>query len=282
MAYRPFSRLSYFNGYLYINKTKNKYNSVLKLFRKVSSSTNMPSNTSTFFFRQLFDGTSYTYTYLLADKNTKEAILIDPVLEQANRDVKLVKELGFDLIYAANTHVHADHVTGTGKIKTLLPKCKSVISKASGAKADKLTVPGDVLKIGNYELEIRSTPGHTDGCVTYVLHDQKVAFTGDALLIRGCGRTDFQQGSSEKLYNSVHTQILSLPDDYTLFPAHDYNGLTSTTVKEEKQWNPRMNKNKEEFVELMKNLNLAYPKMIDVAVPANMICGIQEVGEKKS
>lgn len=194
-------------------------------------------------------------------------------MEQVERDVKLVKELGLNLIYAANTHVHADHITGTGEIKNRIPECQSVISLASGAKADKLLKPMENVNIGNLTLEARPTPGHTNGCMTYVCHQKRVAFTGDALLIRGCGRTDFQQGDSAKLYDFVHQNILSLPEDYLLYPAHDYKGQTVTTVGEEKKFNPRLSKSKEEFIEIMKNLNLAYPKMIDKAVPANMVCG---------
>ncbi|GFQ79580.1 persulfide dioxygenase ETHE1, mitochondrial [Trichonephila clavata] len=227
-------------------------------------------------FRQLFDSVSCTYTYLLADAQSRNAILIDPVLEQVARDVKLVKELDLNLLFAANTHVHADHITGTGEIKKLIPDCKSVISEASGATADKHLKGMEILSVGCINLEARPTPGHTDGCMTYVCHDAKMAFTGDALLYRGCGRTDFQQGDAAKLYDSVHGQIFPLPDDYFLYPAHDYKGFTVSTVGEEKKYNARLTKSKEEFVEIMKNLNLAYPKMIDKAVPTNMVCGYVE------
>ncbi|KFM82619.1 Hydroxyacylglutathione hydrolase 3, mitochondrial, partial [Stegodyphus mimosarum] len=229
-------------------------------------------------FRQLFDSASCTYTYLLADSKCRSAILIDPVIEQVKRDVKLVEELKLKLLFAANTHVHADHITGTGEIKKLLPDCQSVISRASGAQADKYLETRDMLEIGDIRLEVRPTPGHTDGCVTYVCHEAKMAFTGDALLYRGCGRTDFQQGDSSKLYDSIHKEIFSLPEDYLLYPAHDYKGNTVMSVWEEKRYNARLTKSKEEFIEIMKNLNLARPKMIDKAVPANMVCGyIDEV-----
>ncbi|KAK6640850.1 Ethylmalonic encephalopathy 1 [Polyplax serrata] len=229
-----------------------------------------------FFFRQLFDRESCTYTYLLADTKEKEAILIDPVLELAERDAQVVRELGLKLKYGVNTHVHADHITGTGKLKSIFPECKSVISKASGAAADVKVTENDSIQFGKHKLEIRPTPGHTNGCLTYVCHEQGLAFTGDTLLIRGCGRTDFQDGSSELLFQSVHDKIFTLPDNYRLFPAHDYKGLTSTTVGEEKKYNPRLTKPLNEFMDIMKNLNLAYPKMIDKAVPANKICGFQE------
>jgi len=228
-------------------------------------------------FRQLFDRESCTYTYLLADNTSREAVLIDPVIELVDRDAQLVKDLGLQLKYVANTHVHADHITGSGKLKECLSGSKSVISRASQAVADVHLEHGDTIKFGEFELEARSTPGHTNGCLTYVFHEKGMAFTGDALLIRGCGRTDFQEGSSSRLYESVHSQILSLPNTTRLYPAHDYKGQTVSTVEEEKKFNPRLSKSKEEFIDIMKNLNLAYPKMIDKAVPANMVCGLHEL-----
>lgn len=237
-------------------------------------STTIMDNHTNFFFRQLFDTVSSTYTYLLGDTGSKEAVLIDPVLEHAERDATLIQQLGFKLIYAMNTHMHADHITGTGKLKSLLPGSQSVISRASGAKADVYLDDGAVVKFGQHELLATATPGHTDGCITYICHKQGIAFTGDTLLIRGCGRTDFQQGSPERLYQSIYSKIFTLPDNYTLYPAHDYKGLTATTVGEEKKYNPRLTKSLEEFVEIMKNLNLPYPKMIDKAVPANKVCGL--------
>ncbi|KAL1418698.1 hypothetical protein MTO96_025732 [Rhipicephalus appendiculatus] len=247
-----------------------------RFVRLLSASASMKSDV---LFRQLFDQKSCTYSYLLADQNTKEAILIDPVLEQVDRDAKLINELGLRLAYAVNTHVHADHITGSGKLKEMIQNCRSVISAASKAKADDHLNPGDVFGVGCIKLEARATPGHTNGCMTYVWHEQKKAFTGDALLIRGCGRTDFQEGNPERLYDSVHSQILSLPLDYNLYPAHDYKGQTTTTVGEELKHNPRLTKSKEEFVDIMNNLNLSYPKMIDKAVPANMVCGLHEFAE---
>jgi len=228
-------------------------------------------------FRQLFDGRTWTYTYILGDLETKEAILIDPVLETVDRDLKIVSDLGLTLKLAINTHVHADHITGTGEIKKKIPTCKSMIAEVAGAKADEFFKHGDKIKFGKYEIECRSTPGHTNGCTTFVWHEKNMAFTGDAILIRGCGRTDFQQGCSEMLYDSVHNQILSLPENFMLYPAHDYTGQTMTTVEEEKRCNPRLTKTKEEFVKIMENLNLPYPKYIDKALPANLVCGLYDV-----
>ncbi|XP_033326069.1 persulfide dioxygenase ETHE1, mitochondrial [Megalopta genalis] len=237
--------------------------------------------TKDFLFRQFFDPVSSTYTYLLADINEKTAVLIDPVIEWANRDKNIIQELGLTLRYAVNTHMHADHITGTGKLKSLLPGCRSMISKASGAEADVFLNPDDKISFGRHCLKVVPTPGHTEGCVTYVCDEQGIAFTGDALLIRGCGRTDFQGGSPETLYNSVHTKIFTLPANYRLYPAHDYNGRMVTTVAEEKTFNPRLTKSLNEFVDIMNNLNLSYPKMIDKAVPANKVCGLYEVEEAK-
>ncbi|XP_010552160.1 PREDICTED: persulfide dioxygenase ETHE1 homolog, mitochondrial [Tarenaya hassleriana] len=242
------------------------------------------SSSSKLLFRQLFEKESSTYTYLLADVShpDKPAVLIDPVDKTVDRDLGLINDLGLKLIYAMNTHVHADHVTGTGLIKSKVPGVKSLISKASGSKADKFLEPGDKVSFGGLFLEVRATPGHTIGCVTYVTGDgeeqpnPRMAFTGDALLIRGCGRTDFQGGSSEQLYESVHSQIFTLPKDTLIYPAHDYKGFSVSTVREEMQYNPRLTKDKETFKNIMANLNLAYPKMIDIAVPANMVCGLQE------
>jgi len=231
-------------------------------------------------FRQLFDKESSTYTYLLADMVARQAILIDPVIEQAERDVGLVRQLGLNLQFVLNTHVHADHITGTGRLKRLLPNTKSVISKASGAKADILVSEGDTVRFGEEEVAVVSTPGHTEGCVTYVHSKAGWAFTGDALLIRGCGRTDFQGGSAANLYENVWGKVLSLPDSTQLYPAHDYKGLTCTTVGEEKQHNPRLTKPKEEFIALMAGLGLPYPKKIDESLPANMVCGLQDLPER--
>ncbi|KAI3525252.1 hypothetical protein L1887_03927 [Cichorium endivia] len=254
----------------------------------VSYSTQSSSSSKKLLFRQLFEKESSTYTYLLADAShpDKPALLVDPVDKTVDRDLSLVKDLGLKLVYAINTHVHADHVTGSGLIKTKLPGVKSIISKASKASADILVEAGDKIQFGDLYLEVRATPGHTVGCVTYVTGDgpdqpqPRMAFTGDAVLIRGCGRTDFQGGSSQQLYESVHSQIFTLPEDTFIYPAHDYKGFTVSTVGEEMLYNPRLTKDEETFKSIMENLKLSYPKMIDVAVPANMVCGLQDVESK--
>ena len=231
-------------------------------------------------FRQLFENRSFTYTYILADAATRDAVIIDPVIDVVERDLSIIKELGLNLKYALNTHVHADHVTGSGEMKKLVPTMQSVLGEPR-AKADVYIKEGDKLEFGKFSLECRSTPGHTDGCVTFVCHESCMAFTGDALLIRGCGRTDFQQGNSRTLYENVHGKILSLPDNFLLYPGHDYTGQTVSTVAEEKTFNRRLTKPVDEFVKIMENLNLPYPKQIDKALPLNMVCGLQEELDKQ-
>lgn len=229
--------------------------------------------------KQLFDTESSTYTYLLWDTNTKDAIIVDPVDIQVDRDLSIVNELGLNLHYGVNTHAHADHITGTGLLKTKVEGLQSVISEASGAQADLKIGAGDRIAFGSRFIEARATPGHTVGCLSYVSDDQSFVLTGDTLLIMGCGRTDFQGGSAETLYESVHEQLFTLPDDCTVYPAHDYKGRTASVIKEEKKDNPRLgeSKTKDEFIEIMANLNLSYPKKIDEAVPANMRCGVPDV-----
>jgi len=229
-------------------------------------------------FRQLFDHESFTYTYLLACTNKKQAVLIDPVDTKIDRDLKLIDELDLELVYAVNTHCHADHLTATGLLKQRTG-CRSVISEASGAAADVHLRDGDEVKYGDHGLDVIATPGHTSGCVTFVNHKERFAMTGDTLLIRGCGRTDFQEGNAGMLWENVRGKIFTLPEDYLLFPAHDYNGRNVTSVLEEKNFNPRLTKSKEDFVKLMDELGLAYPKKIDVAVPFNLKCGLDENGK---
>jgi len=222
-------------------------------------------------FRQLFDEDTWTYTYLLADDSTREAVLIDPVDTQLDRDVKLLDELGLRLLYALDTHVHADHITSTGMLRDRTG-CKVGVSVHGGvACADLQLKEGDEVSFGSHTLSVIETPGHTDSCVSY--NCEGMLFTGDALFIRGCGRTDFQQGSSEKLYSSITEKLYAFPDETVVYPGHDYKGMTSSTIGEEKQFNPRLIKGRDGFIELMANLNLANPKRIDEAVPANLACG---------
>ena len=226
-------------------------------------------------FRQLFDPQSSTYTYLLADRQAGEAVLIDPVFEEAPRDAALVRELGLRLLLTLETHVHADHVTAATVLKHRLGS-RIAVGAASGAEgADLYLKDRDRVAFGKRYLQARATPGHTSGCLTYVLDDETMAFTGDCLLIRGCGRTDFQQGDARAMYRSVHAQIFSLPEPCLLYPGHDYRGLTVTSVGEERRFNPRLGGElgEDDFVGYMDNLGLAHPKQIDVAVPANLRCG---------
>ena len=232
-------------------------------------------------FRQLYDNESSTYTYLLADETSREAILIDPVRELVDRDVQLIEELDLTLVYALDTHVHADHVTGAGLLREKTG-CKTVVGAEAGAPcADLRLDDGSTLDVGVIRLKAHHTPGHTSGDMTYVVTDAAdpdappMAFTGDTLLIRGCGRTDFQQGDPRALFASVHEKLFALPEDTRVYPAHDYKGRTMSTIAEEKAHNPRLGGGKtlDEFVAIMEELNLSQPKKIDIAVPANLQCG---------
>jgi len=232
-------------------------------------------------FRQLYDNESSTYTYLLADESSREAILIDPVRELVDRDVQFIEELGLTLVYALDTHVHADHVTGAGLLRERTG-CKTIVSAEAGAPcADLRLDDGSTLEVGVIRLKAHHTPGHTSGDMTYVVTDAghpdapAMAFTGDTLLIRGCGRTDFQQGDSKALFASVHEKLFTLRSDTRVFPAHDYKGRTMSTIAEEKVHNPRLGGGKtlDEFVTIMEELNLSQPKKIHIAVAANLQCG---------
>ncbi len=229
-------------------------------------------------FRQLFDPQSSTYTYLLGDGRGGKAVLIDPVFEQVRRDAALLDELGLTLVATLETHIHADHVTGAWLMRQRTG-CQIMLAATSGAEgADRYLSQDDVVAFGGRRLMVRATPGHTDTCLTYVLDDRSMAFTGDCLLIRGSGRTDFQHGDALAMYRSVHDQIFSLPDDCLLYPAHDYRGLTVTSVAEERRFNPRLGGEigPGDFAGYMANLRLAHPKLLDIAVPANLRCGRPE------
>jgi glyoxylase-like metal-dependent hydrolase (beta-lactamase superfamily II)/rhodanese-related sulfurtransferase len=229
-------------------------------------------------FRQLFDPQSSTYTYLLADGRSKAAVLIDPVFELAARDGALVTELGLTLVATLETHVHADHVTAAWLMKQRFGSAIMLSAESGATGADRYLAHGDRVSFGTRYVTVRATPGHTAGCVTYVLDDESMAFTGDAMLIRGSGRTDFQEGSAQTLYRSVRSQILTLPSACLLYPAHDYRGLTVTSVAEEREFNPRLGGEISEgdFTGYMSNLGLPHPKKMEVAVPANLKVGQPE------
>lgn len=225
-------------------------------------------------FRQLYEPITSTYTYLVASKATREAVLIDPVLEDTARYAELLSSLNLRLAYTFETHVHADHVTAGGTLRQRFGS-RTVVRRSAGPPcADVHVDSGDHVSVGDLDFEVRATPGHTDGCVAFVLEDR--VFTGDALLIGGCGRTDFQQGDAGRLYDSVTTQLFTLPPDTLVYPGHDYRGRTVSTIGEEKASNARLGggRSKDEFVDLMRSLRLDYPKQIDRAVPANLRCGL--------
>lgn len=225
--------------------------------------------------RQLFDSASSTYTYILGDEDSREAVIIDPVLEHWQRDSALLGELDLRPVITLETHIHADHLTGAWWLRRELG-CQIAVSARSGAVgADRLLRADDRISFGDRHLRVRATPGHTHGCVTFVLDDMSAAFTGDCLLIRGTGRADFQQGDSRALFRSIRDQIFTLPGRCLLYPAHDYRGLTVTSVGEERRLNPRVADavSEEDFVGYMKNLNLPHPRLLDVALPGNLRLG---------
>lgn len=225
-------------------------------------------------FRQLFDRDTCTYTYLLADSQTREALLIDPVLEHVERDTRLLAELNLTLRFTVDTHVHADHVTGAAAHRDQTG-CTIVFPGASEVEGCQLLRHGDHVSIGSIDLEGRATPGHTSCSMVLVAREQGWVFTGDTLMIRGCGRTDFQSGSAHDLYRSVHEQLFSLPEATRVWPGHDYRGHTSSTIGEEIRHNPRLGKGRslDSFVQLMNGLGLPHPARIDVALPANLALG---------
>jgi len=226
-------------------------------------------------FRQLYDSVSGTYTYLIASRRGGEALIIDPVLEKVDRYLQLVKELDLQLIKAVDTHVHADHVTGLGVLRDRT-QCITVMGEHSKVDVVSMRVAeGDKLKIEGVALDVLYTPGHTDDSYSFLMGDR--VFTGDTLLIRGTGRTDFQNGSAREQYDSLFGKLLKLPDETLVFPAHDYKGDTVSTIGEEKAYNPRLQvKSIDEYVDLMGKLNLPNPKMMDVAVPANLHVGLAQ------
>jgi sulfur dioxygenase len=226
-------------------------------------------------FKQLFDIESSTYTYFLADVASKEAVLIDPVDSQIDVYLALLASQGYTLKYSLETHVHADHVTASGDLRNRT-QAQTGVSQACGAVTACLQLnDGDVLKFGRYELKVIATPGHTAGSVSYLCKNR--LFTGDALLIGGCGRTDFQGGDAGTLYDSINNKMFTLDDEILIYPGHDYNGKRVSCVGQEKAINPRLaGKTREQFITLMHNLNLPMPKLIDIAVPANRKCGVTD------
>jgi len=226
-------------------------------------------------FRQLFDADSSTYTYLLADEASREALLIDPVFEQASRDLAMLKELGLRLKLVVDTHAHADHITAAWLLKQKTDCDIAVSAKVGAENADILLENGQRFGVHGIVLEARATPGHTNGCTSFVLADHSMVFTGDALLIRGCGRSDFQEGDPAQQFLSITEQLFSLPDDCAVYPGHDYNGRTRSTVWEEKRYNPRVGggANQRDFVEYMNAMQLPHPKKIGEALPNNLRSG---------
>jgi glyoxylase-like metal-dependent hydrolase (beta-lactamase superfamily II)/rhodanese-related sulfurtransferase len=226
-------------------------------------------------FRQLFDTVSGTYTYLIASRRGGEALIIDPVLEKVDRYLQLVKDLDLRLVKAVDTHLHADHITGLGALRDRT-QCITVMGEQS--KADVVSMrlaEGDKLTIEGIALDVLYTPGHTDDSYSFVMGDR--VFTGDTLLIRGTGRTDFQNGDARAQYESIFNKLLRLPEDTLVYPAHDYKGETVSTIGEERACNPRLQVTSvDQYVDLMNSLNLPNPKMMDVAVPANMRVGLAQ------
>ena len=226
-------------------------------------------------FRQLFDSTSSTYTYILGCEESREAIIIDPVFEQHERDTALLRELGLRVKYTLDTHVHADHVTGAWRMKATYGAQIGLSAEYDAAGVDVPLKDGTVLSFGNYSLLTLATPGHTGGCCTFVTHDRTMAFTGDCLMIRSAGRTDFQSGDVHIMWHSIKERIFTLPDTCLIYPAHDYMGRTVSSVAEEKKHNPRIggDAREEDFAGYMNNLGLPHPKLLEIALPANMQCG---------
>lgn len=223
-------------------------------------------------FRQFFEPVSCTYSYLIADPGG-EALLIDPVDTEVTRYIQLIKELGLKLIFSVDTHVHADHITGSGLLRRETD-CDTVLGQETAAECVTVRIKdGETLTVGKQKLRALYTPGHTNDSYSFLGKDR--VFTGDTLLIRGTGRTDFQNGSADQQYESIFNNLLKLPEDTLVYPAHDYKGWTVSTIGEEKRHNPRLQvKSKADYIDIMNNLKLDHPKLMDVAVPANLRCGL--------
>ncbi|QFR39570.1 MBL fold metallo-hydrolase [Candidatus Gracilibacteria bacterium 28_42_T64] len=225
-------------------------------------------------FRQLFDRASSTFTYIIASEKTKEAIVIDPVFEQIERDSKFITQFGLSVTYIVDTHIHADHITGSYHLQQKVGGKIGVGVKNDFVENNNLFLSdSDILKIGELEMRVFETPGHTSGCITLLVGDK--LFTGDLLFVRGSGRTDFQEGSNKEMFRSVREKIFRLSDNIHIYPGHDYNGCFSSSVGEEKEYNPRLNMSHsyEQFENIMNNLHLAYPKKIEINLLANKNCG---------
>lgn len=225
-------------------------------------------------FRQLFDPSTSTYSYLLADLDLGEAILLDSVWENYERDAQLIEQLGLKLKFTLETHIHADHVTGSDRLKKKF-QCQSYVPACEALGADRYIKEGESVQLGAIELKAIHTPGHTDHHMSYLMGNK--VFTGDALMINACGRTDFQSGDAGQLFDSVTQKLFLLDEDYSVFPAHDYNGFTESTIGEQKAFNPRFSgKTRDEFIEFMENLKLSLPQRMLFSVPKNMLCGSQD------
>jgi sulfur dioxygenase len=226
-------------------------------------------------FKQLFDRTSSTLTYLLVDDHSKEAVIIDPVDTHVNEYIDLINSLGIQLKYALETHVHADHITASGELRRRIAVQTGVSALCGASSADLQLKDGDVIQFGQETIKVIATPGHTAGSLSYLWQDR--LFTGDALLINGCGRTDFQGGDAGVLFDSITQKIFSLADETLIYPGHDYQGRRVSNVAQERSINPRLaNKSRVQFIEIMSGLNLPKPTLIDIAVPANRKCGVDE------